>query len=260
MDPVVLLLLVKVVSTAAVVVGASVAAERFGPFWGGLIACFPVSAGPAYVLLGLQHDDAFIANAAFASFASSVATWVYAIVFVRLGQRFGIAISLGGTLLVWFVTAFIVRSVPWTLPTAIAASTLAFLAALKFTPKVTVKLDANRKRAQHWSELPIRAALVGLFVATVVTVSDAIGPKATGIASVFPVAMSSLAVIMARSLGMDAARAAIAATVKPMIGIVLAMLVLSQTADAWGRWPAMGVALAISMVVPLTIAKYWRRV
>lgn len=259
MDPFVLLLIVKVVSTAAVVVGASVAAERFGPFWGALIACFPVSAGPAYVLLGLQHDDAFIANAAFASFACGIATWVYALTFVRLGQRFGIAVTLIGTLIVWFMTAYFVRSMPWTLWSAIAANLIAFLVVLKFTPTVTFQRDANARRTAHWSELPMRALLVGLFVATVVTVSEAIGPTATGIASVFPLAMSSLAVIMARSLGMDGARAAIGATVKPMLGIVIAMLVLSQIAMTWGRWPAMGVALAISMVVPLTIARFWRR-
>ncbi|MBL8630016.1 MAG: hypothetical protein JNM81_10335, partial [Rhodospirillaceae bacterium] len=203
-------------------------------------------------------DDTFIADAAFASFSCSVATWVYAIVFVRLGQRFGIAISLGGTLLLWFATALIVRSVPWTLPMALISTSLAYVAALKLTPRVTVQLDPNRKRVSHWSELPIRAVLVGLFVATVVTVSDAIGPKATGIASIFPVAMSSLAVIMARSLGMRAATAAIAATVKPMIGIVMALLLLSQLAEVWGRWPAMGLALVVSMAGPLAIAKYWR--
>ncbi len=255
MDPFVLLLLVKVVSTAAVVVGASVAAERFGPFWGGLIACFPVSAGPAYVLLGLQHDDAFIANAAFASFACSIATWVNAVTFARLGQRFGIYVSLGLTLVVWLIAALIVRSIPWTVPMAIVSTTVAFVVAIKLTPKISVKLDPNRSRVKHWSELPIRAALVGLFVATIVTVSEAIGPEATGIASVFPLATSSLAVIMARSLGMSAATAAVAATVKPMIGIVIAMFVLSQTAVLWGMWPAMALALVISMVVPLTIAK-----
>jgi uncharacterized membrane protein (GlpM family) len=258
-DPFVLLLLVKVVSTAAVVVGASVAAEKFGPFWGGLIACFPVSAGPAYVLLGLQHDDAFIANAAFASFASSVATWVYPIAFVRLGQRFGIGITLVGTLCVWFITAFIVRNVPWTYPTAILSSGVALLAAIKFTPPVVLTLDPNRKPAKHWTELPLRALLVGLFVATVVTVSEIIGPKATGIASVFPLAMSSLAVIMARSLGMTGAMAAIASTVKPMTGIVIAMFVLSLTAESLGRWPAMGIALVISVVIPFAIAKVARR-
>jgi hypothetical protein len=42
-------LLVKIGATVALVVGASVAAERSGPFLGALIATLPVSAGPAYI-------------------------------------------------------------------------------------------------------------------------------------------------------------------------------------------------------------------
>ncbi|MBL8644530.1 MAG: hypothetical protein JNK21_11405 [Rhodospirillaceae bacterium] len=260
MDFFILTLLVKAVCTAAVVVGASVAAEKFGPFWGGLIACFPISAGPAYVLLGLQHDDAFIAASALSSFASGVVIWAFAILFVRLGQRYNVWVSLTGTLAVWLVLALIVRAVPWTLPTAVLANVVAFMATLKFTPTVTLDTVRRNPAAKaHWSELPLRAVLVGLFVAVVVTASDAIGPAATGIAAVFPIAMSSLAVIMARSLGMTAARAAIAATVKPMLGIVLGMMVLSQTAVQIGKWPALLLAFAISMTLPLLIARYWRR-
>lgn len=239
--------------------GASVAAERFGPFWGGLIACFPISAGPAYILLGLQHDDAFIAESAFASFACGVATWTYALVFVRLGQRFSLLPTLMGTLTAWFIVAFVVRSIPWSLVGAIAANIAAFLIALKFTPRVAMTIDPHHQRVQVWYELPLRAVSVGVFVATIVTVSDAIGPVATGIASVFPIAMTSLAVIMNLRFGMVGARATIAATVRPMVGIVIAMLFLALTAEPLTMWPAMALALLISMVVPLVIAKSQKR-
>lgn len=53
----------RAAATAFVVVGATVAAEVAGPFWGGLIVSLPVAAGPAYVMLALQHDAAFRADA-----------------------------------------------------------------------------------------------------------------------------------------------------------------------------------------------------
>ena len=50
--------------TAAFVVTASIITERSGPVIGALIATLPISAGPSYVFLALDHDAAFIAEGA----------------------------------------------------------------------------------------------------------------------------------------------------------------------------------------------------
>lgn len=47
--------LVRALTTGLLVVCASTVAEALGPFWGALIASLPVSAGPAYVFLAMQH-------------------------------------------------------------------------------------------------------------------------------------------------------------------------------------------------------------
>jgi hypothetical protein len=56
--------------TAAFVVSASVITERSGPVIGALVATLPISAGPAYLFLSLDHDAAFIAEGALASLRS----------------------------------------------------------------------------------------------------------------------------------------------------------------------------------------------
>ena len=53
--------------TAAIVVVASVAVERSGPFIGALIAALPTAAGAAYIILALEHTPAFIAASAVGS-------------------------------------------------------------------------------------------------------------------------------------------------------------------------------------------------
>ncbi|MSO98642.1 MAG: hypothetical protein EXR11_10565 [Rhodospirillaceae bacterium] len=250
MDSFLVFLLVKVVSTASVVVVASVAAERLGPFWGGLVACLPVSAGPAYVLLAMQHDAAFIAGSALSSLACGVATWAFLLTFIRLGQHFSIAPSLFGALSVWLAVAVSVRFTPWSVEGAVLINIVAFALALKFTP--VPKLAAISPRlAQRWFELPLRGLIVGVFVALVVALSDAIGPMATGIAAVFPITLSSLAVIMSRSFGMAGATMALSAAVKPLIGIVIGLLVLVLSAESLGAWSAMALGLAASMLWPL---------
>ena len=80
-------LLVKAVSSALIVVLASVAAEASGAFWGGLIISLPIAAGPAYVMLALQHDDAFIATSALSSLTSNAATFALLTVFALLAPR-----------------------------------------------------------------------------------------------------------------------------------------------------------------------------
>ena len=60
--------------TAAFVVSASVITERSGPVIGALVATLPISAGPSYVFLALDHDAAFIAEGALASLPINAAT------------------------------------------------------------------------------------------------------------------------------------------------------------------------------------------
>ena len=55
-------LAIKLLLTAAIVVAASVATERSGPFIGGLLVSLPVTAWPAYLFLTLDHDAPFVAG------------------------------------------------------------------------------------------------------------------------------------------------------------------------------------------------------
>src|SRR2546430_539067 len=57
-------LTLRMAFAAAFVVIASMVTERSGPAIGALIATLPVSAGPSYIFLAIDHDDAFIAQSA----------------------------------------------------------------------------------------------------------------------------------------------------------------------------------------------------
>ena len=74
--------------TAAFVVSASVITERSGPVIGALVATLPISAGPSYVFLALDHDAAFIAEGALASLPINAATIFLGLTYVVLAQRY----------------------------------------------------------------------------------------------------------------------------------------------------------------------------
>ena len=58
------ILLCKLALAPAFVVLVSVIARRFGPRIGGVVGGLPVVAGPILLVLALQHDEAFAAEAA----------------------------------------------------------------------------------------------------------------------------------------------------------------------------------------------------
>src|SRR5256885_16004134 len=99
--------------TAAFVVSASVITERSGPVIGALIATLPISAGPSYTFLALDHDAAFIAEGALASLPVNAATIYMGLTYAVLAQRRSMWISAGSAIAVWLVLATLIRQVGW---------------------------------------------------------------------------------------------------------------------------------------------------
>lgn len=80
-------LVLKMAVTGLFLTLATVVAERLGPTVGALVATLPVSAGPVYVFLALDHDAAFISASAVASLALNAITAIYVTIYVLLAQR-----------------------------------------------------------------------------------------------------------------------------------------------------------------------------
>jgi len=77
----------KMAVTALFVTAATIIAERLGATVGALVATLPVSAGPVYVFLALDHDSTFISSSAVASLALNSATAIYLTAYVLIAQR-----------------------------------------------------------------------------------------------------------------------------------------------------------------------------
>src|SRR6476661_2096895 len=122
----ILSLALRMAVAAAFVVIASMITERSGPAIGALIATLPVSAGPSYIFLAIDHDDAFIAQSALASLPMNAATVLMSLVFVSLVQRAGLLTSLVAGLGVWLAGAILVRAFEWSLLGGIALNAVAF--------------------------------------------------------------------------------------------------------------------------------------
>ena len=216
---------IRALATALIVVSASALAETLGPFWGALIASLPVSAGPAYVFLAMQHDPGFVAASALSSCAANAATGLFLIVYgllaVRLAPWRGLGIAVG----VWLLASLAIRAVVWSAPWALILN-LAVYGVGFALPGVEAGLVAAPGLRRGRFDLLVRAVAVAAFVSIVVAASATLGAAATGIAAVFPISLISLIVIVRPRIGGAGASMLAASALRAMLGFGIMLLVL----------------------------------
>jgi hypothetical protein len=229
--------------TAAFVVSASVITERSGPVIGALVATLPISAGPSYVFLSLDHDAAFIAEGALASLPINAATIFLGLTYVVLAQRQSAIVSCGVAVAVWIVLASIIRSVQWTLLSGLIVNAIAFAICVPLLRRYRhVKMPLVTRR---WYDIPLRATLVATLVATVVTASGWVGPKISGIIALFPIVFTSMMLILHPRIGGPPTAAVLANSAGGLMGLGIAIAALHVAAPRFGSLVALSLALAI---------------
>jgi hypothetical protein len=249
----VLMLGFRMAITAAFVVSASVITERSGPVIGALVATLPISAGPAYVFLALDHDAAFIAEGALASLPINAATIFLAMTYVVLAQRQNALVSLAGAVAVWFTLAALSRTVHWSLAGGLVANALTFAICLPLMQRFRhVRMPLITRR---WYDIPLRASLVATLVAIVVTLSGWVGPSVSGMIALFPVVFTSMMLILHPRIGGRPTAAVIANGGWGLIGFGIAIAVLHVAAPRFGS--AVALSLALATCVSWNLGLWW---
>jgi len=249
----VLTLALRMAITAVFVVSASVITERSGPVIGALVATLPISAGPSYVFLALDHDAAFIAEGALASLPINAATIFLGLTYVVLAQRRSALISCGGAVAVWVSLAALMRTVDWSLAGGLIVNAVTFAISLPLLRRFRhVKMPLITRR---WYDIPLRASLVATLVATVVTLSGWVGPKISGIIALFPVVFSSMMLILHPRIGGPPTAAVLANSAWGLMGLGVAIAVLHVAALRFGS--AIGLGLALTVCVSWNLGLWW---
>jgi hypothetical protein len=189
----------KMAITALFVSVATIIAEKLGAVVGALVATLPVSAGPVYVFLALDHDPTFISASAVASLALNAATAVFVTVYVRMAQRRSLSISVSLAFTAWLATTLALASVHWTALSAFVLNLVVFTLCLWIVKPF--RLVPMPLTIRPWYDFVVRAGMVTLLVGAVVTLSFRIGPTGSGVLAVFPVIYASIMVILHRRVG-----------------------------------------------------------
>jgi hypothetical protein len=249
----ILTLVLRMAVTAAFVVSASVITERSGPVIGALVATLPISAGPSYVFLALDHDAAFIAEGALASLPINAATIFLALTYVVLAQRQNALVSFVGAVAVWIALAALSRSVHGSLAGGVIANAIAFAICLPLLRRYRhVKMPLITRR---WYDIPLRALLVSTLVATVTTLSGWVGPSVSGTIALFPVVFTSMMLILHPRIGGRPTAAVLANSGWGLLGLGIAIVVLHVTALRFGS--AIALNLALATCVSWNLGLWW---
>lgn len=246
MDPVLATLLVKMSAAAAVVVIASLITERAGPFLGAMVATLPISAGPIYVMLAIDHDAGFIASAALTSLAANAATAVYTVIYAFAAQRAGTAIALAVGVASWTAGVLALSQHAWTLPEALLLNAAIYLPAILLTRRLRIAALPVRL-TRRWYDVPARGLGVAILTGTVTLVSWKLGAAATGMVAVFPIVFTSLIVILQPRIGGPATAATLVNGLRGLVGFAGALSMLHVLATGFGSAIGLAAALAVSV-------------
>jgi len=247
-----LTLVVRMAITAAFLIAATVTAERAGPLIGGLVATLPISAGPIYIFLAIDHDAAFVGESALGSLLSNAVNIVFALTYCLLAQKRSLAVSVAGAFLMWGLAIWILgNQLKLGLWATIGVNIAAVIIALVVQSRLP-HIHFPRMRT-YWYDYFLRGGMVALLVGTVVTLSHHIGPTASGNLAVFPIVLSSIAIILHSRVGGRATATVLAHSAVGLGGFGLAMLTLHLAAVPLGSVWALVLTLAVSVAINLII-------
>ncbi len=189
--PAVTQLLVKVLLAPSFVVGASLAARRYGPRVGGLVAGLPVVAGPILLAYALAHGKGFAAGAAAGTLLGLVSLIVFSVVYARLAPRLHwLPCLLCGWLAFAACTAiFSAFSIADGVSLALAAAAIA--GGLAMIPRPPAP-DGPPEPLPSW-DLPLRATCALALVLVLTAIAGWLGPQLSGLLAPFPIIATVLA-------------------------------------------------------------------
>lgn len=246
-----LTLVVRMAMTAAFLIAATVTAERAGPLIGGLVATLPISAGPIYIFLAIDHSAHFVGESALGSMLSNAVNIAFALTYCLLAQKRSLVVSLAGAFLMWGFLIWLGNRLQLGLWGTIAAN-LVFVGIALAVQSMVPHIHFPRMRT-YWYDYVLRAGLVALLVGIVVTLSYHIGPAASGNIAVFPIVLTSITIILQPRVGGPATATVLAHAAVGLGGFGLAMLALHLMAEPLGSVWALTLTLVISVVVNLLI-------
>ena len=196
------LLAVKLLLTPALIGGASLVAQRWGPAVGGWLIALPLTSGPVILYLALDQGTAFAATAAEGALAGAMAVGAFAVAYARTaGRGWQVAVAIGvGAFGAVSIAVQPVFGLPFAALVGLVAVVLVLL--VRLMPPASPE---GPPIALPWWNIPARMATATVLVLAITAAAPLLGPEPTGVLATFPVFVSVLVVFIQDREGPGAA-------------------------------------------------------
>ncbi|MBC7182658.1 MAG: hypothetical protein H5U30_03665 [Marinobacter sp.] len=252
-------LLTKLIATAVVVIGVSVAVGKLGPRLGGIMAGTPIILGPGYFFMLRDWPPGFVEEAALATLHALIATLLFSISFVLTAGRLGAVGSLAVATLCWIPSAWLFSFMPGGIAVAVLVYGLVLLGA-EVIKRILALDQARVVAASGWFDLVLRGLLAGVLVAIATTVATRSGPMLSGMLVGFPVGLFTIGWALYDRYGARVARATVAAAQQGMLSLVAFAVVTSLLVGHIPPMMTFSLSLLASIGVSATLflVSQWR--
>jgi hypothetical protein len=189
------ILVLKLVLTPAVMIGATLAGRRWGNAVSGWLIGLPLTSGPLMLVLALEHGRHFAARSAAGSLSGAVAEAAFCVGWAFGGRAPLVVASLG-----FAGAAAAVHSLQLAVLVVVVPASL--LVALRLLPPFPPR--TNAVATPRW-DLPVRAVVAVLVIVLLSAAATTIGARLTGLLAVYPAYSAVLASFALRLEGRAAA-------------------------------------------------------
>lgn len=243
------LLVIKLLLVPALVAAVTLASRRWGLRVAGVVTGLPLVAGPTFAFLAIEQGEVFAADASRSAIAGLVATAAFCVTYGRVAGRMRWAPSL---LAGWAAFAAVGAAMA-ALPNLQGIGELLLaLAALeagrRLVPAPTI---ADQGAVVPPADLPLRMFTAAAAVVVFTALAGLVGPRISGVLSVFPIVTAILAVFTHIQRGAAASAVFLRGLLRGMDSLAVFCLVLSVTITraGWHWTAAMALALAAQMLL-----------
>jgi len=225
-----------------------------------MIATLPVSTGPVYVFLAIDHGPQFISDSALMGVVATTATVAFICAHAIVAQRQATFLSWLAATAAWFVVAWLLQQREWTFLEACVLFFGCFGLAIRALRRFVVEVKAPPMPRVRF-DLALRSALVsGVVIATTIA-GNSLGPAATGTLATYPVVFTSLVLILQPRCGGLFTASLLVNSLKGLIGFGTALGVLHLASAQWGSAAGLllGLAVAIGWNIGLFLLRHHQK-
>jgi len=247
---------VKLVLVPSLIAAITLVGVRLGPRVAGALTGLPVVAGPIVLFLALEQGPAFAAQSARATLGGEGALGVFCVVYAASALRASWWTSLALGWAAFIAATFVLERVDPGLAAAaaIALATPAAIAALTPRPE----LPAARGEVPR-AEIALRMGAGAVLVVAITGLSRALGPRWSGLLTVFPVVTAILAVFSHRNQGAPFAVYLLRGLAAGIYSLTAFFLTLALGLDRVGVGAAFAGAVLASLMVQSVVLARFRR-